>query len=112
VSSPANRAISTATYFAEAYDKKAKHVLTFRDLYEPSLESFYEVVEKLDDDVKTVAIFSHNPGITAFANKLTSVTLDDMPTCAVFALKADIKKWKDFTTGEREFLFFDYPKAE
>jgi phosphohistidine phosphatase len=29
----------------------------------------------------------------------------------VFALKVDIKKWKDFRDAKKEFWFFDYPKA-
>lgn len=111
ISSPANRAITTATYFAEVYGKKAKNIITEVNLYEPEVEAFYNVLKNLDDELKTVAIFSHNPTITTFANKLTDIKVDNMPTCAVFALKADIKKWKDFMTTKKEFLFFDYPKA-
>jgi phosphohistidine phosphatase len=33
-----------------------------------------------------------------------------MPTCGVYAARADIKQWKDFRVVEKEFLFFDYPK--
>jgi phosphohistidine phosphatase len=111
VSSPANRAISTAAYFAEAYGKKRKNIIEVPSLYEPAIEAFYNAIEKLDNDLKTVAIFSHNPTITSFANTLTSVNIDDMPTCAVFAVKADIKKWKDFTEADKEYWFFDYPKS-
>jgi phosphohistidine phosphatase len=33
-----------------------------------------------------------------------------MPTCGMFAVKADISDWKEFYTAEKEFMFFDYPK--
>lgn len=112
ISSPAKRALTTANLFAAAYEKKQKNIITISDLYEPTPEAFYKTIEELDKDFKTVALFSHNPGITFFANKLTSVTIDDMPTCAVFAVKADIKKWKDFDAATKEFWFFDYPKAD
>jgi phosphohistidine phosphatase len=57
-----------------------------------------------------VAVFSHNPGITEFANSLTNVRIDDMPTCSTFALSIDTNSWNDFESAEKKFLFFDYPK--
>jgi phosphohistidine phosphatase len=111
VSSPAKRALSTATYFAEEYGKKVKNIIIVPALYNAAAESFYTAIEDLDDDDKTVAIFSHNPGISEFANSLTDTRIDDMPTCAVFSVKVDIKKWKDFREAKKDFWFFDYPKA-
>ncbi len=111
VSSPAKRALTTAASFAEAYNKTSKKILTIPSLYEPTIAAFYNAVEGLDDSLNIVAVFSHNPAITDFANQLTSFKIDDMPTCAVFALKADVGKWKEFTSAQKEFWFFDYPKA-
>jgi phosphohistidine phosphatase len=112
ISSPAKRAFATATAFATAYEEKQKNIIVVPGLYEPTLDAFFHTINNLANDLKRVAIFSHNPGITHFANKLTSVTIDDMPTCGVFALKADIKKWQDFAEASKEFWFFDYPKSE
>ena len=111
VSSPANRALSTAIHFIKEYGKKKKNIITIPSLYHATPKNFYSVIEELDNDLKTVALFSHNPGITEFANDLTNTPVDDMPTCAVYAVKADIKKWKDFREAKKEFWFFDYPKA-
>lgn len=112
ISSPAKRALSTAALFAEAYEKKTKTILTVPSLYEPVIEAFHAAINNLDNIYKVVAVFSHNPAITDFANQLTSVRVDDMPTCAVFAVKADIKTWKEFTSAQKQFWFFDYPKAD
>lgn len=111
VSSPAVRAFTTAVYFAEAYGKKAKNIVVIPSLYEANQEVFFNVIEELDNEFDTVALFSHNPGITDFANTITSVKIDDMPTCAVFSCKINIKKWKRFRENEREFWFFEYPKS-
>lgn len=110
VSSPAKRALATAIFFAEEFDIKKKRIIRESELYEASPDAFYKVVMKLDNDYETVALFSHNPGITAFANQLTDVHVDDMPTCAIFAIRIAIKEWKDFKEGEKQFWFFDYPK--
>jgi phosphohistidine phosphatase len=112
ISSPANRALSTAQIFAEELGKKSKHILTNPALYEAAAEDFFGVIEEIDDDHKTVAIFSHNPGIATFANLLTETVVEDMPTCAIFAIKADIDKWKHFREAKKEFWFFDYPKSD
>ena len=112
LTSPAKRAYTTCKYFADEYDVKEKKIIQIQNLYEPSVEAFYEAIQNADDDFKTIAIFSHNPGITAFVNQLSRVRIDDMPTCAAFALHADIKQWKDFQEGEKIFWFFDYPKMK
>ena len=70
-----------------------------------------EVVENLQENFNTVAVFSHNPGITEFVNMLTDdVRLDNMPTCGVFAVRTHSPSWKNFTKAKKEFFFFDYPK--
>ena len=111
ISSPAKRAKKTALLFAEEF-KFDKDKVKFHDyLYHPSSENLLRAIESAPDKADNIAIFSHNPGITAFANELTDIRVDDMPTCAIFALSADIKHWKDFHNAARKFLYFDYPKA-
>jgi phosphohistidine phosphatase len=112
MSSPAKRALVTCKYFIKAYDKKEKNIIEVQQLYEPQVENFYNVIREADNDYDTIAIFSHNPGITAFVNELTNVHVDDMPTCSIFAINVDIKKWKDFEEGEKQFWFFEYPKLK
>ena len=111
VSSPAKRAKKTAELFCEAYGKNEDSIEFISMLYHAAVNDFYQVIEKLDESLDTVAIFSHNPGITEFVNTLTDfVKIDNMPTCGVYAIKIHSKKWTDFKKAKKEFLFFDYPK--
>ena len=110
VSSPAKRAKKTALIFMEEYDAPEKDLVLVPSLYEASVKNFYDAVEDVNDKDDTVALFSHNPGITDFVNTLTEKNIDNIPTCGVFALKIRTKKWQDFKKAEKEFLFFDYPK--
>ncbi|MBC7890441.1 MAG: histidine phosphatase family protein [Ferruginibacter sp.] len=110
VSSPAKRAKKTAELFCEAYNKPADSIGYVSMLYQATAEDFYEVVEHLDDSFNTVAVFSHNPGITEFVNTLTDIKIDNMPTCSIYALQVRLKKWADFKKAAKDFLFFDYPK--
>lgn len=110
ISSPAKRAKKTAKAFIKEFGKDSKEIILMKDLYEASLKNFDDVVANIDDEHKSAVIFSHNPGITEFANTLTTHKVDNMPTCSIFAVKSDAKKWRDFKEGKKDFLFFDYPK--
>ena len=59
-----------------------------------------------------LAIFSHNEGITQFANSLTDTKTDNIPTSGIFAVKVKSKHWSDFAHAKKDFWFFDYPKAD
>lgn len=111
VASPAKRAAKTATCFAETYGLKKDDIKFIDELYLPPPSTFYKVITQLKNKFDTVAIFSHNDGITDFANQLTDTRIDNIPTCGVFAVKVDTDDWANFTEARKEFWFFDYPKA-
>jgi phosphohistidine phosphatase len=110
ISSPAERAFRTARYFAKAFNVRKGDIQTEKSLYGALTSQFEHVVASLSDEHNTVAIFSHNPGITDFANTLTNVRTDNIPTCGMFAVQAEVESWKDFAKAEKKFLFYDYPK--
>lgn len=111
VSSPARRARKTAEVFAEAYGAKEEELVLVSALYHAPSNVFFEEISRFPDEWNTVLIFSHNPGITHFVNELTNtVRVDNMPTCSIFAVEADISSWQAFEDAEKKFLLFDYPK--
>src|SRR5215216_4765343 len=110
ISSPAKRAFKTAKYFTKEFEVEKKKIELVKKLYGASVGDFLEVATSINDKYKTAIIFSHNPGITEFANTLTGVHIDNMPTCSIFAIEANTDKWADFLKSEKNFLFFDYPK--
>ena len=112
ISSPAVRAKETAAFFTEAYRAGLQQVKYVSALYLAAAEAFMPVIESIDDAFDTAALFSHNPGITGFVNTLTSVKIDDMPTCGVFAVHCPVSAWKDFSKTAKEFWFLDYPKLQ
>lgn len=111
VSSPAKRAKKTAEIFAEQYGIKKSDILFVPELYHASDDTYYRVIASLSRKSNSIAIFSHNPGITEFANRLTDKRIDNMPTCAVFAVRADIEDWSEFEQSSKEFYIFDFPKS-
>jgi phosphohistidine phosphatase len=112
ISSPAKRAKKTASIFAKAYKIDKDDIIFKEVLYGAAVDAFYDVISKVSDKYESIAVFSHNPGITDFANSLTEARIDNIPTCGIFAIKIDTKHWKDFAEAKKELLFVDYPKAE
>ncbi|MFI5133050.1 MAG: SixA phosphatase family protein [Chitinophagales bacterium] len=112
ISSPAKRASRTARIFAKEYKMNRDEIIYKTELYMAFDNVFYDVIGKTDDDFDRIAIFSHNPGLTDFANELTDIKIDNIPTCGVFAVKVDTEQWANFREARKEFWFFDYPKAE
>jgi phosphohistidine phosphatase len=112
ISSPAKRAKTTAEFFAKEYSLLTDEVGFISALYHAPPSVFYEVINQLPNELNSVAIFAHNPGITYFINELVkTVQIDNMPTCGIFAVTFDSESWNSFATAKKEFLFFDYPKA-
>lgn len=111
ISSPAKRARKTAALFAAEYNYDKEKIILVPELYHASPADLFTAIAKAPASAGTIAIFSHNPGITEFVNRLTEVRIDDMPTCAIFGVQAAIENWADFKEADKTFWLFDYPKS-
>jgi len=112
ISSPAVRALTTATYFAKAYNKTLADIEQIKRLYHAPSNVFFDVIQTIDPAVTTAALFAHNPGITDFVLSLNTISINNMPTCGVFGVKLHTKDWSAIHTCKKEFWFFDYPKLD
>jgi phosphohistidine phosphatase len=110
ISSPAKRAKKTARLFADEFEVTKDEIKLVDQLYLATREAFKETISGINDKYDNVILFSHNPGTTEFANTLTNVHIDDMPTCGIFAVQIDTQNWSAFEQADKKFLFFDYPK--
>lgn len=110
ISSPALRAKTTAIYFANAYNKTENDISFLSALYHADEFTLREIVAQLPNAADTIFIFCHNMGITYFANTLTNNTIDNMPTCGVFGVQANVNTWATFMHQKNKMLLFNYPK--
>ena len=110
ITSPAKRALNTCKYFVKVYAREEEDIVQKPELYLAPVAAFYRVIGGIDDSLDNIALFAHNDGITDFANKLTNIQIDNMPTCGIFAVRTAIDTWEEFEDAKKEFLFFDYPK--
>jgi phosphohistidine phosphatase len=78
-------------------------------LYLAPFSEYYQQIKTIADNVQSVLIIAHNPGITDFINSLGIVELDNMPTSGLFGFKADCDNWADFDNSNKKFILFEKP---
>lgn len=111
LTSPAVRALSTASIMARELKVPPERVAQDERLYLAERKTILQVVRELGGDAQHVMLFAHNPGITDCANELSAGDrIDNLPTCGVFTACFDLPDWSrlDWHSGlEAEF---DYPR--
>ncbi len=114
ISSPAKRALSTATVFAEYnnIDIDSNRFIIDEDLYLPSRFLLLRFIQQLDDCLSHIMLVGHNPSFTALTNQLTSSYIDNVPTCGLVTLYFDTDRWESISTGSAELKDFDFPKNQ
>ncbi len=110
LSSSAMRAKTTASVIAPYLNLPASRVAVTDDLYMANSDIFLSIVQLTDDNVDTLMLVAHNPGITQFAATITDASLDHMPTAAVLICSFDAKAWHEVELGTGRYIAFEYPK--
>jgi phosphohistidine phosphatase len=111
LTSPAVRALTTASVMAHELNVPVASVRQDERLYLAEPRQLLEVVHELGGQVPHLMVFAHNPGITDFANRLSAGDqIDNMPTCAVFTALFPVEDWRDLGWASGQEAEFDYPK--
>lgn len=108
ISSPAKRAIDTASIISNNLGY-TKSIILNKDIYDASLSTLLFIIKNFDDNLKSIMLIGHNPGLTNLSNYLTKYFIENIPTCGVVALEFD-KSWKDIIPKDGNIIFFEYPK--
>jgi phosphohistidine phosphatase len=92
LSSPALRALTTAQVIAGKFGCRRKHIVVETRLYACKVPDLLRLIRQLDDGLKRVMLFGHNPELTGLARRFSD-DIHDLPTCAVARFKFDVKSW-------------------
>lgn len=110
ISSPANRALSTALVFAEAFGIPPADILVDDDIYEAYVDDIIDIIRDLPASARTVLLFGHNPTFTHVANMFSKRYIDNIPTCGIVQIEAQVTSWANFTEDRGELVDFYFPK--
>lgn len=109
ISSPAERAKTTALYLASELSR-IESVLLLDPLYHANTTELFQEISLIDNKHNSVMLVGHNPGLTTFTNLLGNLKIENIPTCGIVGFDLPIKEWSQLKYGNANLLFFDYPK--
>ena len=109
LTSPANRAITTAGYFKRRLGLSDKHWDTERKIYEADSARLLSIMNLLDDSLNKVMVVGHNPGLSSLVQLLTGQWVV-MSTCSIAEIEIPFDSWSLASEGTCNLLSFDFPK--
>lgn len=98
ISSDANRAISTARLIANEIGYDLSNIQENNKLYHASAKEMVRVIWEVSNEVNTLFVFGHNPGISDLVNYLTEEFIE-LKTCCVARISFDLDDWKALVSG-------------
>lgn len=111
ISSPAERAKTTAEYVSEQLNYDIDTIVYDPEVYEASVRSLLVVVNNIEDKYNTVIIFGHNPTHTYLAEYLTKEAIGNIPTSGAVCINFEFDSWKMVSEGAGKMKWFEYPKG-
>lgn len=110
ICSPAVRARGTAERLAEVFGYPTTEIREDEAIYSGSVSDLLNTVRCLDDAHQRVLLVGHNPNLTWLAARLARYPLDNLPTCAAFAINFPCAAWAQTPETVGSLWFYDYPK--
>ncbi|HQV74469.1 MAG: histidine phosphatase family protein [Flavobacteriales bacterium] len=110
VTSPANRALTTARAFATALDIPDARFKQDRAIYHAERSTLVHVVNNLPNDAQRVLLFGHNPGFSELLYHLADAGVRVMPTCGLARIDFALDDWGAVARNTGNLVWFDYPK--
>ncbi len=110
ISSPANRAITTAEIFCDTLGYPRERMLPLLDIYHGGTAELLTILQQIPDGCATAMLFGHNPTITDFANLLAGKSIVSMETCGIARIDLEIDSWEGAGRGKGKLAWYHYPK--
>lgn len=110
VSSPAQRAATTAELLARELGYPADQISFNKSLYGADVSTLLEVVQMLPGNNRRIAIVAHNPGLTEFCNYLCNSGIGNMPTGSVACIRLAVDDWSAVFRGTGTIEVYEYPR--
>ena len=110
LSSPANRAATTARIIADTIGYPLEKIQYNETIYGSSEYDLIDVIQQVNNDVNQAMLVSHNPALTELANTIGDTAISNIPTCGVCCVNLNISSWIKFGNQQGKLKFFEFPK--
>lgn len=99
-SSPAVRALETATIFKEKLQIEDRDFSIKSSLYTFNKNQLLDQISQCDPRVDKLMIFGHNPAMTFLANQLGDQNFDNIPTTGLTVIDFQTDSWDKLQNGK------------
>ena len=106
MSSPANRAYTTAKIITKYLGVKEENILINKDLYDFSGNQVLKVIKSTSDEIERLLIFGHNHAFTSLANMLGDKYIDNLPTGGFVEIQFEENEWNNISVGKNLLSIF------
>ncbi|MDX2245581.1 MAG: histidine phosphatase family protein [Bacteroidia bacterium] len=111
VSSPANRALSTAKIVGKKLHYDESDIKVEKTIYESGTSGLIEFIQKLPSHADTVMIFGHNPTSEDTVRTLLQMSASFMmPTCAMACMESRSDNWQHFDARSIHLRWYLVPR--
>jgi phosphohistidine phosphatase len=110
ISSPANRALTTARLYAEEFNFPKEKIVERKGLYfDFTTEDFVEMINEVPNTIETLFVFGHNPFMFFMAQNMTTGFHGDMPTCSTIVIEMPENHWSEVEPRKGKVVLHLYP---
>lgn len=110
ISSPANRALSTAKAVATIVGISEEEIGSEKSIYEASITTLMYLLQGISNEIDCLLVVGHNPGMSHLVNTLSKQKAAPIPTCALIELELEINAWEDIAPECANLISIDVPE--
>ncbi|MDD2789377.1 MAG: histidine phosphatase family protein [Sulfurimonas sp.] len=108
LASPALRTKTTAEILAYTIDFH-KDIVFNEEIYEANDVILHKILTNIPNEVATLFLVGHNPGLQMLAEHYVDFA-DDIPTTGILEIEFACGKWNEISSQNARLLSFEYPK--
>ncbi len=112
ISSPANRAASTARAAARLWGYSLNAIQYAAELYQASESEIWRLVRQYPASNEQLVLFGHNEGFSDFLQKCAADSELELPTSGVVWLSFECNGWSAVAASNSRIKLLDYPKKK
>lgn len=110
LTSSANRTEQTTAMVKKTAQWEQANTLSLQQLYHADANAIEDVVSSVDEDIATLMIVGHNPGISEFTYHCAPKSIvSEMPTSAIAVFSFEAGNWQGFSRAHKTLELYDYP---
>jgi len=110
ISSPAQRAMTTARLIMAELGCPEQLLIQAQQLYGATVNELLNVTHRLPDEKSHIALVAHNPGLTEFCNYLSGEYIANLPTCSIACITFELETWQAVFRNTGNLSRFEYPR--